>query len=174
MAGKKPAIKIHKPADQGDVWLYTLEVFLLSGPITEEFARKNPEISRTIQIRGDQTLEDLHHAIFDAFDRRDEHMYEFQFGKGPMDPEAPRYVLPGAVGRERSERNPPAGRVDQARIDSLGLEVGRSFGYWFDFGDDWWHQINVEAIEDTAPGGKLPRVTKRVGKSPPQYAEEDE
>ena len=47
-----------------------------------------------------------------------------------------------------------------------------SFGYWFDFGDDWWHQINVEAIGDEAPRGKLPRVTKRVGKSPPQYGEE--
>jgi hypothetical protein len=33
-------------------------------------------ISRTIEIRGNQTLEDLHHAIFDAFDRFDEHMDE--------------------------------------------------------------------------------------------------
>ena len=72
------------------------------------------------------------------------------------------------------EKNPPAGRVDRTSIDSLGLKVGRSFGYWFDFGDDWWHQINVEAIEDEAPAGKFPRVTKRVGKSPPQYAGEEE
>ena len=62
----------------------------------------------------------------------------------------------------------------QATIESLGLEVGRSFGYWFDFGDDWWHQINVEAIEDDVPEGKFPKVTKREGKSPPQYADEDE
>ena len=101
-------------------------------------------------------------------------MYEFQFGKGPMDPKAPRYVLPDAFDVDVGEKNPPAGRVDRTSIDSLGLKVGRSFGYWFDFGDDWWHQINVEAIEDEAPGGKFPRVTKRVGKSPPQYAEEEE
>ena len=162
-------------ADQSrNVRLYTLEVFLLSGPITEKFAKENPEISRTIQIRGDQTPEDLHHALFDAFDRSDEHMYEFQFGKGPMDPKAPRYVLPDAFEVTMGEKNPPAGRVDRTSIDSLGLKVGRSFGYWFDFGDDWWHQINVEAIEDEAPAGKFPRVTKRVGKSPPQYAEEEE
>ena len=74
--------------------LYTLEVFIIGGPVTEKFAKQNPVISRTIQICGDQTLEDLHHAIFDAFDRFDDHMYEFQFGKGPMDPKAPRYVLP--------------------------------------------------------------------------------
>jgi hypothetical protein len=156
------------------VRLYTLEVFLLSGPISEKFAKKNRVISRTIQIRGDQTLEDLHRAIFDAFGRREEHMYEFQFGQGPMDPKGPRYVLPGAFEADRGEDDPPAGRVDQARIESLGLEVGRSFGYWFDFGDNWWHQINVEAIEDKVPEDKFPKVTKRVGKSPPQYAEDDE
>jgi hypothetical protein len=162
------------PADQSKGRLYTLEVFLLSGPITEKFAKKNPIVSRTIQIRGDQTLEDLHHAIFDAFGRWDEHMYEFQFGKGPMDPKGPRYVLPNAYEIESSEKNPPAGRVDSTTIESLGLKVGDRFGYWFDFGDDWWHQINVEAIEDQVPQGRFPKVTKRVGKSPPQYAEEDE
>jgi hypothetical protein len=171
---KKPSVRLHEPTDRGDVRLYTLEVFLISGPITEGFARKNPEVSRTIQIRGDQTLEDLHRAIFDAFDRWDEHMYEFQFGKGPMDPKAPRYVLPEAFQMDSREKNPPAGRVDQTSIESLGLEVGRSFGYWFDFGDDWWHQINVEAIEDEAPGGTFPRVTNRVGESPPQYLKEGE
>ena len=171
---KKSAVRRHEANEQGEVRLYTLEVFLLSGPITENFARKNPVISRTIKIRGDQTLEDLHRAIFDAFGRWEEHMYEFQFGKGPMDPKAPRYVLPGAFEMDLDEENPPAGRVDRTRIDSLGLEVGRSFGYWFDFGDDWWHQINVEGIEDKVPRGKFPKVTKRVGKSPPQYPEEEE
>ena len=171
---KKAALKVHKPGDQGDVRLYTLEVFLLSGPIAEKFAKKNPKISRTIQIRGDQTLEDLHYIVFDAFDRWEEHMYEFQFGKGPMDPKGSRYVLPSAFEMDMGEANPPAGRVDQTRIDSLGLKVGQSFGYWFDFGDDWWHQINVEAIDDKAPSGKFPKVTKRIGKRPPQYLEEHE
>ena len=99
-------------------------------------------------------------------------MYEFQFGKGPMDPKAPRYVLPNAFNVDMGEKNQPAGSVDQTAIESLGLEVGRSFGYWFDFGDDWWHQINVEAIEESAPSGKYPKVTKKVGKNPPQYADE--
>ena len=162
------------PTDQGQVRLYTLEVFLISGPVTEKFAKKNPVVSRTIQIRGDQTLEDLHHAIFDAFGRWDEHMYEFQFGKGPMDPKA-QQVRPARRLRDgQGEENRPAGRVDQTTLDSLGLKVGDRFGYWFDFGDDWWHQINVEAIEDKVPRGKFPKVTKKVGKSPPQYADEDE
>lgn len=173
MAGtRNSTAKSNSPTDKGDVQLYKLEVCLVSGPITEKFAKKNPVISRTIKIRGDQTLAQLHGAIFDAFDRWDEHMYEFQFGKGPMDPEGPRYVLPTAFDRGTGEKNSPAGRVDQTTIGSLGLEVGRSFGYWFDFGDDWWHQINVQAIEQKIPRGKLPKVTSRVGKNPPQYADE--
>jgi hypothetical protein len=63
--------------------------------------------------------------------------------------------------------------VDLTTIESLGLKVGRVFGYWFDFGDDWWHQINVERIDDSVPRGKFPRITKRLGKSPPQYPPED-
>jgi Plasmid pRiA4b ORF-3-like protein len=164
----------HPSAEHGHDRLYTLEVFLFNGPITEEFAKKNPVVSRTIQMRGDQTLEDLHQAIFDAFGRWDEHLYEFQFGKGPMDPKARRYVLPNAFEDQSSEDNPPAGRVDTTTLDALGLKVGDRFGYWFDFGDDWWHQINVEGIGDKMPRGKFPKVTKRVGKNPPQYAEEDE
>src|SRR6478609_2501570 len=119
-----PPVKLHKPTEPGPVKLYTLDVFIVSGPVSEKFIKKNPEMSRTIQIRGDQTLEDLHHAIFDAFDRYDEHMYEFQFGTGPMDPKAPRYVLPGAFETDLGEKNPPAGRVDQTSIESLGLKVG--------------------------------------------------
>ena len=99
-------------------------------------------------------------------------MFEFQFGKRPMDPNALRYVLPSAYKEDVNDREPPAGRVDQTSLESLNLKVGDRFGYWFDFGDDWWHQINVEAIENKAPKGKLPKVTKRVGKSPPQYPDE--
>jgi hypothetical protein len=168
MARKR--VKVHKPTDTGKIRLYTLNVSLMSGRIMKSFAKKNPRLSRTIKIRDDQTLEDLHHAIFAAFCRWDEHMYEFQFGKGPMDPNGPRYTLPSELNMEMDSTNPPAGAVDTATLDSLQLEIGRSFGYWFDFGDDWWHHINVEAIDDTVPIGKFPRVTKRIGKSPPQYA----
>ena len=86
---KRSAKKKTKKSGTSDKRLYTLDVFVISGPMTKKFSRKNPVISRTIRIRGDQTLAQLHQAIFDAFDRFDEHMYEFQIGgKGPMDPKA--------------------------------------------------------------------------------------
>lgn len=149
--------------------LYTLEVFLISGPVTQKFANKNPVISRTIEVRGDQTLEDLHHAIFKAFDREEEHMYEFQIGgKGPNDPKARRYGLSSMMGEADAEE----GDATKTRLDVLKLKKDEAFGYWFDFGDDWWHQIDVVSIAEKAPAGSYPKVTARVGQSPPQYIDE--
>ncbi|MBN1312228.1 MAG: hypothetical protein JXB30_12485 [Anaerolineae bacterium] len=150
--------------------LYTLEVCIIGGPISSEFADKNPIVSRTIQIRGDQTLADLHRVIFEALDREEEHMYEFQIGgKGPNDPNARCYGLSSMMGDTEVQ-----GDVARTQIDTLKLKNSEPFGYWFDFGDDWWHQIVVTAIEEKAPSGDYPKVIARVGQSPPQYMDFDE
>lgn len=153
--------------------IYTLEVFIIGGPISEKFARKNRVISRTIEIRGDQTLEDLHNAIFKAFNRFDNHLYEFQVGgKGPNDPKARRYSFSSTDDEIMGGKL--AGDVRETNLDDLKLKKNQAFGYWFDFGDDWWHQINVIAVEQKTPKGKFPKVIDRVGQSPPQYMDMDE
>ncbi|MBI1819956.1 MAG: plasmid pRiA4b ORF-3 family protein [Nitrospirae bacterium] len=165
-AATLPGISMGRGRDGG---LYTVEVFLISGPMAGKFVRKNRVVSRTIQIRGDQTLEDLHYAIFGAFDREDEHLYEYQIGgKEPMDPKALRYMPSMGMDNPFFDDR-PAGDASCTAIGSLPLKVGDPFGYWFDFGDDWWHQINVIAIEQVVPRGRYPKVVKRVGESPPQY-----
>jgi len=164
-----------KRAGRGGDRLYELKVFITGGPMTEAFIKANPVVSRTILIRGSQTLAKLHEAIFDAFDREDEHMYEFQVGgRGPMDPKVRRYVLAGAFEEPIPGPRKPAGVVTQTTVDALGLKKGQAFGYWFDFGDDWWHQVDVLAIHEDAGKGKYPRVTAKVGESPPQYVDWDE
>lgn len=153
-------------ADQ-ETKLFELQVALIHGPMSEAFVNENPKVLRTIQVRGDQTLEELHEAIFDAFDRYDEHMYEFQVGgKGPRDRNARRYGL--SLDDDFDEYD-MTGDVRDITIGTLGLKIDEPFGYWFDFGDDWWHQVAVLAIHDKVPRGRYPKVTKRVGKSPPQY-----
>src|SRR5262249_55839916 len=80
--------------------LYVLSVFLQSGPTRKKFANK--VVSRVIEIRGDQTLEQLHDAIFNAYDRWDQHLYEFQLGKRPFDPYGPNYgVAEGTAEKKR-------------------------------------------------------------------------
>jgi hypothetical protein len=153
---------------------YRLEVSLLSGPVTRQFAERNPKVSRAIEVRGDQTLMQLHDAIFLAFEREEEHFHEFQLGgDGPHDPKARRYGLPMAL-HDPFDDGEPAGDVTRTTIGALGLSVGTVFSYWFDFGDDWWHRIDVLAIEDSVARGKYPRLVARTGESPPQYIDWDE
>ena len=120
-----------------------------------------------IEIRGDQTLEQLHQAIFKAYDRWEEHLYEFQFGKRPHDPAGPNYGVSDSEKKKKRD-----GDARTTKLDDLDLKLHRVFGYWFDFGDDWFHQVQVERIEQAIPTVTYPRVIKRVGKSPPQYCDE--
>lgn len=145
--------------------LYVVSAFLTAGPVSEKFANK--VIRRDIEIRGDQTLEQLHQAIFEAFDRSDEHLYEFQFGKRPFDLDGPNYGIPDPQGRKKGD-----GDARTTTLDDLDLKPNRVFGYLFDFGDEWFHQVQVERIEQAIPTVAYPRVIKRVGKSPPQYSEQ--
>lgn len=167
-AGKKK--NSASPVVAGKETLYTLTVYIVDGPISEEYAGQ--EISRTIQIKGSQTLETLHYAIFNAFERWESHMYEFNLGKGPYD-RSKIYSLhlpfDGFPGEDE-----PLGSVKTTTIDDLGLTVKRALGYVFDFGDDWQHQINVDKIEPAPGRGKYPKVTKSVGEAPPQYPEDDD
>lgn len=157
---KRPKIKAAPPAN-----LYVLSIYLMSGPVSDKFPSK--VIRRDIEIRGDQTLEDLHNAIFQAYDRWDAHLYEFQMGKRPMDPKGPNYGIP-----DPDEKKPNYGDARTTTLDELKLKPNRVFGYWFDFGDDWFHQVEVERIEEAIPTVTYPRVIKRVGKSPPQFLDD--
>ncbi len=173
MAKRAPKAKQSATTASGHQ-LFELDVALFSGPISRPFAKRNRVVARVIQIRSDQTLEALHEAIFNAFDRFDEHLYEFQFGgKQPHDPDARSYVLDMMMDDPLGTRR-PAGSVSRTTIGSLGLRTHDVFGYWFDFGDDWWHQVTVLDVRQNAPPGRYPKIVSRTGESPPQYLDPDQ
>jgi hypothetical protein len=163
--GAKKAPKRPTPTPAPPANLYVLSVYLLGGPVSEKFTKK--EISRAIEIRGDQTLEQLHQAIFEAYERWEQHLYEFQFGKRPFDPDGPNYGIP-----EGNDEKKEYGDARATKMDDLQLKPERAFGYLFDFGDEWFHQVQVDRIEQAIPTVTYPRVIKRVGKSPPQFNDE--
>ena len=55
------------------------------------------------------------------------------------------------------------------RIDTLRLQPGHKFLYLFDYGDSWWHDIELIGVRNKLPQGKYPKIVKKHGKSPPQY-----
>jgi hypothetical protein len=121
---------------------------------------------RRIELRGDQTLHDLHNVIQEAFDWDDDHLYAF-FLSGKAWDEDSAYESP------YSEDGRSAARY---RLASLPLRRGKQFLYIFDFGDELRHQIKLEAI---TPGGvdanaAYPRIVERHGASVPQYGDEDD
>lgn len=127
---------------------------------------------RRIALRGTQTLDDLHEAIFEAFDRDDEHLYSFYFPK------------PGSKGRARIRdaqeytcsyaADELGAQSTEVKLKSLGLTPKRKFHYLFDFGDEWWHEITVEQTDAPAEKGEYPRILEKQGASPPQYPDVDE
>ncbi len=119
-------------------------------------------------------LETLHYAIFDAFDREEEHLYEFEFRETPEDLDGKKFVHPFVLDDPMATHIRGAGDVTTAQIGSLDLEAGQIFYYLFDYGDRWWHQIKVLAFNEEEPKGRYPKVTDRVGDSPPQYVGWDE
>jgi hypothetical protein len=115
---------------------------------------------RRIEMRGDQTLHDLHEAIQSAFGWDDDHLYSF-FLSGKAWDEDSEYTHPMAEGRS-AERYP---------LERLPLTPKQQFLYIFDFGDELRHLIKVEAIipDGVQQGAKYPRVTEQHGEAPPQY-----
>ncbi len=109
-------------------------------------------IWRRIALRSDQTLNDLHEAIFDAFDRYDEHLYSFYIpplesqGRARLR-EATEYTHPYAAEEPGPFSDDPINNAAETTIDDLKLVKGQRFDYLFDFGDSWWHEITVEETE---------------------------
>jgi len=136
-------------------------------------------IWRTIALRGDQTLEDLHEAIFVAFDRYDEHMYSFYFPRAPRRRGASQARVREYTASFILEDPGPFDdgtklNAADTRLDNLRLKAGQRFEYLFDFGDCWWHELKVEQVRPTGSAGRLPLVLEKQGKSPPQYPPADD
>ncbi len=124
---------------------------------------------RVIGIRGNQTLDQLHRAIFKAFNRWEEHLYTFFMSKDRRDA-SEEYASPFSFEDAEVDVDLPQDAA-LARLDSLGLKTGSTFEYVFDYGDDWEHRLEVVHVSDEKPTGRYPQIVERRGDSPPQYPE---
>jgi len=129
-------------------------------------------IWRSIEVRADQTLDDLHAAIQEALDWDEDHLYSFFMSNRAWDEES-EYTSPEGEGMW-DESTPKA---DEAKIGSLGLQLKQKFMYIFDFGDEHRFELEVIGINPNAPKGEYPRIVDGQGKAPaqyPDYGEEEE
>lgn len=124
-------------------------------------------ITRKLAVREDETLEDVHHLLQLAFDWDDDHLYAFWLsGKFWSRDAGPRFGRPGFC-EEVGERNACV------RLDRLGLEVGQTVAYVFDFGDEW--RVRLKLLEIRPPGvTPIPPILDSRGDAPPQYWHDEE
>jgi hypothetical protein len=149
--------------------IYRLKVTLLGVPPWAT----DKTVWRTIEMKGNQTLEQLHKAIFKAFDRFDEHLYSFYMTKNRRDP-MQEYASPYLFEDDDFDLNDRPHSARGAKLDKLELRVRQKFYYTFDYGDDWEHVVQVLSVKDEEPVGRYPRISERHGESPEQYGEWDE
>jgi hypothetical protein len=97
-------------------------------------AGSDPLIWRRLSLPGDTTLDVLHHVIQVAFGWEDCHLHEFEAKKS-------RYA--------DITYQPVEGASDErgATLAMLAPRKGSRLRYTYDFGDDWVHDIVVEATE---------------------------
>jgi hypothetical protein len=117
-----------------------------------------PSVWRKIAVSSLHSLDDLHHAIQNAFDFDSDHLYAFYMDNRWYSDE--RFESP------HSSEGPWA---DEIKIGELGLATNQSFIYHFDFGDDWRFNVQLLEIKTGEPLLKKPKILEIHGKAPEQY-----
>jgi len=137
-----------------------------------------PKLYRTIEASEDCTFDDLHDAIFQAFDRYDYHLYSFFITRKDTKNMRTIYNAPEITHPQNVEDIMGFGKrkksTAKTRIGNVGLNQNDVFHYLFDFGDDWWHRIRVQKLNETGSKKKHIKLIKSVGESPPQYPDYDD
>lgn len=121
-------------------------------------------VLRTVAVREDQTLEQLHEALRLSFGWADPHMYAFWMSGRWWDEGSVRYQTP-------YELDPDDDRVRSGRtaLSELGLRKGKALAYLFDFGDEW--RLLLKVMERWEAGDETyPMLVEVEGVPPPQYA----
>lgn len=126
--------------------------------------RALPKVWRDIEIAEDQTLEDLHLLIQQAYEWWDDHLYSF--------------FLSGEAWDRTSEIGSPWSdsglHTHQVRIGQLGLQPGQKTLYLFDYGDNHEFDVHLLRVDPAAPKGMYPKIVARHGRAPEQYPDYDE
>jgi hypothetical protein len=112
-----------------------------------------PPIWRRVLV-ADCTLGVLHDIVQTAMGWENEHLHQFEFGKESFgDPE------------HDLDTDYDETRVLLSELVANGCQKLR---YWYDFGDDWWHTIQIEETLEPQPTDKFPLCVKGVGACPPE------
>jgi Plasmid pRiA4b ORF-3-like protein len=119
----------------------------------------NPQIWRRIHVAGDCTLAQLHRVLQVAMGWENYHLFMFRIGGktyGPPDPDF--------------DGGPKLIDAKRMRVRAALPGVGTTFGYVYDFGDNWQHDLLLEAIIMPVSDMTYPRCIAGERNCPPEDA----
>ena len=92
----------------------------------------DPSIWRRFRVPCQITFADLHLVLQAVMGWENDHLYEFEVGKRRI----------GEPSRDNDNRREDAGRI---QLRDVAARKGARLIYVYDFGDDWQHEVIVEA-----------------------------
>lgn len=113
----------------------------------------SPPIWRRLELPSRATLLQVHDVIQRAFGWEDAHLWAFDTPDGQYGPAG-----------QTLDRKSAASR----RLGTVASRPGACLQYTYDFGDDWEHDIEVEAIVEAERGVAYPRCLAGRCAGPPE------
>jgi hypothetical protein len=116
-------------------------------------SESDPPVWREIEVLSDTSFDRLHRIFQAAMGWCDGHRHQFLVEEECIaDPEA--------VESARDEST--------VRLHRVAPEKGATFLYVYDLGDDWQHEVTVEAVHPRTEATSHPRCTGGSGACPPE------
>jgi pRiA4b ORF-3-like protein len=112
-----------------------------------------PPIWRRLQVPHTTTLAQLHGVIQDAMGWQHYHLYRF------------------TIRDQHFEQPDPEGEGKDAtgvKLRDLAVDVGETFEYVYDFGDDWHHDVTLEDRVQPVPEADYPLCMDGARACPPE------
>jgi hypothetical protein len=145
---------------------YISEVHAVGGTLLYQLKitlrRSKPPIWRRLVVRADMRLDRLHTVIQIVMGWTNSHLHQFSAGSGfaltyygTPDPEC------DAMGSQTLNEK-------RYTIADLAPAARRKFGYEYDFGDSWEHQITVEKVVPPDAAFKHPVCLAGANACPPE------
>lgn len=117
-----------------------------------------PSVWRRLLLPGNTKLEQVHECIQGAFGWQNCHLHEFEIaGKRYGDPDT-----------AHGDQEIISERGTKSKLKFFDLQVGDKFLYVYDFGDDWRHELEIEAIVPPVPDGYYPDCIAGARACPPE------
>jgi hypothetical protein len=120
-------------------------------------AGSKPPIWRRLLVRDNTDLHRLHLIIQDAMGWQNSHLYQFEIDET-------RYTEFFDDGFVADDERP----ASSVRLGDLSLEKGVSFLYNYDFGDDWYHECEIEEVLQFQRDAEYPRCLAGRRACPPE------